>query len=224
MVDKHTAYYELRDALAAGGCALCRLAYSASTHYLDTLNYEGVNDPGLRQDLVRAHGLCRRHTWQWTRIHGSVLGVAIVYRNVIKHLLEGLGPAEGASSHARSGIRLLAERLQPEADCPACLVEAEAAQRASDLLLDHLSEQEIADRYVPAGGVCLPHLQRVIAAASESQARTLLAWQTEVYHKLVGQLDEFIRKQDYRFAGEPLGDERDSTTRSAAVVAGEREA
>ncbi len=223
MADKHTPYYELRDALAGGGCPLCRLAYRASAHYLDTLNYEGVNDPGLRQDLVRANGLCHRHTWQWTRIHGSVLGVTIVYRNVIKHLLEVAGPFEEKSSQPRNGIRMLAERLQPEAECPACRTEDEAAHRTGDILLAHLDEQEIADNYVPAGGLCLPHLQAVISWASESQAGTLLAWQMQVYRKLVGELDEFIRKQDYRFAGEPMGEERDSVARSAAVVAGEPE-
>jgi hypothetical protein len=223
MADKHTPYYELRDALAAGGCPLCRLAYGAGAHYLDTLNYEGVNDPGLRQELVRAHGLCHRHTWQWTRIHGSVLGVAIVYRNVLQHVLEGAGQGEAALGRGRDETRQLAAALQPEATCPACRVEAEAAQRAGDLLLGHLDQQEIADHYVPAGGLCLPHLQEVIAAANDSQARTLLGWQTQVYQRLVGQLDEFIRKQDYRFAGEPLGEERDSPLRAAAAAAGERD-
>jgi hypothetical protein len=38
-----------------------------------------------------------------------------------------------------------------------------------------------------------------------------------VYEKLLSELDEFIRKDDYRFANEPLGEERDSWTRAVAA-------
>jgi hypothetical protein len=223
MADKHTPYYELRDALAGGGCPLCRLAYRSGAQYLDTLNYEGVNDPGLRRSIVEANGLCHRHTWQWTRLHGSVLGVALVYRNVIKRLLSVLEPAENGSTHTHNGVRSLIQHLQPEAECPACRAEHEAARRAGELLLNYLDDREIAEHYVPAGGLCLPHFQLVLGAANESQAHTLVAWQTQVYQQLVGQLDEFIRKQDYRFAGEPLGAEKDSPLRAAAAAVGERE-
>ena len=51
MPDRDTLYYELQDALQAGGCPLCRLGGRAGIRYLDTLNYEGVNDPGLRRAL-----------------------------------------------------------------------------------------------------------------------------------------------------------------------------
>jgi len=79
MADQDTLYFELRDALQAAGCSLCRLGRRAATRYIDTLNYEGVNDPGLRRTLRNAHGLCHRHAWQWTQMRGSPLGVAIVY-------------------------------------------------------------------------------------------------------------------------------------------------
>lgn len=218
--DKHTPYFELRDAMAAGGCALCHLSFRASRHYLDTLNYEGVNDPGLRQSLVAANGFCNRHAWEWAHMHGSALGVALVYRNILKRWLETLENGRGAGRR-REQVVSVVDRLRPHEECPACRVEAEAARQAGEVLLQYLRDEDIATRYVPAGGLCLPHLRLAISLGIPEQAQTLQAWQTQVYQTLVGQLDEFIRKQDYRFASEPVGEEGNAWRRAVAAVVGE---
>ncbi len=59
-----------------------------ATRYIDTLNYEGVNDPGLRESLRKSRGLCNRHAWEWSHVRGSPLGVAIVYQNLVRDLAE----------------------------------------------------------------------------------------------------------------------------------------
>jgi hypothetical protein len=38
---------------------------------------------------------------------------------------------------------------------------------------------------------------------------------------LAGELDEFIRKQDHRFAAEPLGDERNAWSRAVDLISGQ---
>jgi hypothetical protein len=222
MADKDTSYFELRDALQAGGCALCHLGRKAAARYLETLNYEGVNDPALRQALRAARGLCQRHAWQLTRLRGSPLGVALIYRSIINDLIEVLesqGPVVGRRPGDR---RALAARLGAAKRCPACRVEEEAAERASQTLLAHLGEPEIAPAYATAGGLCLSHLRGVLAQADEAQARTLQAWQLAVYQNLRKQLSEFIRKHDHRFRDEPFGDEAHSWIRAVASLVGER--
>jgi len=223
MADKDTLYFELRDALAAGGCPLCRLAHKAGARYLDTLNYEGVNDPGLRQALRAARGLCRDHAWQLARLRGSPLSIAIIYRNIINDLINVLESREPVTVRRPSGRRGLAARLGGTAECPACLVEKEATHRAADTLLAHLEDPAIAGPCAQAGGLCLAHLRSVLARADEKQARMLQGWQLAIYRGLQEELSEFIRKHDHRFRDEPFGTEADSWARAVASLVGGRE-
>lgn len=223
MPEKDTSYFELHDALKAGGCPLCRLAHKAGARYLDTLNYEGVNDPGLRQALRAARGLCRDHAWRLARLRGSPLSIAIIYRNIINDLINALESREPATIRRSAGRRGLVARLGGTAECPACLVEKEATHRAAETFLAHLEDPEIAGTYEQAGGLCLPHLRDVLARAGEEQARLLQGWQLAIYRGLQGELSEFIRKHDHRFRDEPFGSEADSWKRAMAGLAGEHE-
>ena len=224
MADQDTLYFELRDALQTGGCPFCRLGRRAATRYLDTLNYEGINDPGLRRALRNAHGLCHRHAWQWTKMRGSPLGVAIVYQNLVNDLIETLEDQTPFVTRTHGVQRGTATRLAAAGRCPACRAEDEAVQRYSLTSLAHLEQPELADAYLQAGGVCLPHLPAVLAQANDAQGRTVQTWQLTVYRGLQGHLAEFIRKHDHRFSQEPFGVEKDSWTRAVAVLAGEPDA
>jgi len=69
---------------------------------------------------------------------------------------------------------------------------------------------------------CLPHLRLVLCGVPVSES---LAWleQLQLRLKQLGQeLDELIRKHDYRFSSEPLGAEQDSWLRAIAFFAGAR--
>ncbi|MGQ9489796.1 MAG: DUF6062 family protein [Anaerolineae bacterium] len=216
MADEDTLYYELMDALRTGGCPLCHLGRRAASRYIETLNYEGVNDPGLRRYLRDAHGLCHRHAWEWTKLRGSPLGMAIVYRNLVKDL------AETSQRQAEDrGRRPAAARLAPADRCPACRARDEAVQRYGRTLLKWLGREELAAAYASAGGLCLPHLRELLGIANDAQARTMLAWQGAIYRNLIAQLDEFIRKHDHRFQDEPFGVEKDAWLRAVAALAGE---
>ena len=61
---KHMTYHSLREALAAPGCAFCRLVASAVDRYLRALLHESVNDPEVRERLRASRGFCREHSWQ----------------------------------------------------------------------------------------------------------------------------------------------------------------
>jgi hypothetical protein len=224
MADQDTLYFELRDALGVGGCPLCRLGRRAVIRYIDTLNYEGINDPGLRRALRNAHGLCQHHAWQWTHLRGSPLGVAIVYQNLVKDLIEILEIPASAAPRGRGNRRQTATRLAASARCPACRTEDEAIERYSLTLLAHLDQPELAGAYAQAGGLCLPHLRTVLAQADDTQARTVQAWQLAIYRGLYGELAEFVRKHDHRFSQEPFGAEKDSWTRAVAALAGAADA
>jgi hypothetical protein len=222
MTDKDTLYHELVEVLQAGGCPLCRMGRRASDSYVGALLHEGVTDPDLREKLRAARGLCHRHAWRMARQRGSVLGSAIIYRDVVNTVIKALEAGEAAPSRWRTRSKqIISGGVAATAPCPACVLENDAVRRAAKTLLKHLERQEIAEGYLAAGGLCLPHFQEVVALASEGAARTLASWQATAYRRLRDNLDELIRKHDHRFAGEPISEaEADSWERAIAAVAG----
>jgi hypothetical protein len=222
MVEKDTLYFELLEALQAGGCALCQLARKASDSYINALLYEGVVDVPIREELRNARGPCHRHAWQMVSKRGSVLGTAVIYRDVLNTLARALQEEAAAPRRWRGNREVLARRLAPTAGCPACKLEEEAEKRSVATLLRHLASDEIATAYAAAGGLCMPHFQVVLSHAGEEATRMLAQWQEGALCRLRDELDELIRKHDYRFRGEPTSEEEAASwKRAVAVAAGE---
>ncbi len=218
MPERGALYSELLDALRAGGCAICRLQRQTSDSYLHALIYEGVTDPPLRDELRNARGLCHRHAWRQAHRHGSALGLAIIYHDVVNTLTRIL---EDQASSRRINRGALIKRLGPSAECPACRLERIALPRSIKTLLGYLEDPDIQAGYQSSGGLCLAHLRAVIGLANDAQTRTIATWQLTAYRELKDELGEFIRKNDHRFKGEPIGAEGDSWLRAVARIAGD---
>ncbi|MCX7706641.1 MAG: DUF6062 family protein [Anaerolineae bacterium] len=227
MPEHDVLYHELLEALQAGGCAICRLARRASDSYLHAVIYEGVTDVKLREALREARGLCYRHAWRLAGTRGAVLGTAIVYRDVINTLAKALETRSGVGARFRLPGRSqpgLARALAPSAPCPACALEEDAQHRAAGILARHLDDDAIAAAYLAAGGLCLPHLLVTLGHAGPQAADTLAEWQARAWCRLRDELDELIRKHDYRFAHEPLTPaESVAWQRAVAAAIGENE-
>jgi hypothetical protein len=225
MAEKDVLYHELLEGLQAEGCVVCRLARKASDSYIRALIYEGVTDVKLRETLRNARGLCHRHGWRIVGRRGSVLGTAIIYRDVINTLVKALEVKAGASPRRFGrGQGNLSRALAPSEDCPACVLERDAERRAVKILINHLGDSAIGEAYGQAGGLCLPHFQLALAQGSEAVASTIAGWQAQAWSRLRVDLDELIRKHDYRFRSELVtDDEADSWERAVAAVTGAAE-
>lgn len=228
MPENDVLYHEILEALQADGCAVCRLARRASDSYLRALIYEGVTDVKLREALREARGVCYRHAWRLAGTRGAVLGTAIVYRDVVNTLVKALEAPSAAAARLRlpgRGQPTLARDLAPTVACPACVLEDDAQHRAAKILLKHLDDAAISQAYLAAGGLCLPHFQVALSHAGPGATKTLADWQAQAWRKLRGELDELIRKHDYRFRHEPVTEaEAIAWQRAVAAVAGEGDA
>jgi hypothetical protein len=219
MAEQDVLYHELLAALKPGGCPLCWLAARASESYLNALLHEGVTDVAIRQTLRDSRGFCRGHARVLSHKRGAVLGTAIVYRDVINTLTREL--EVGAASPTRLFGRRdadLARRLGPSGDCPACVMEADAAARGARTLLQHVGTEEVGGGLVGAGGLCLPHLKLALGLAGDDETRSLAARQVEAWRELRGDLDELIRKHDHRFRHEPVSPSESASWRKALAA------
>lgn len=165
MSDRHTSYFELRDAIAADGCVICRLSARSVRRYLEALSFESVNDYGLRRELRLARGFCGQHAWQVLDEVRDPFGAGIIYRDVLnecRRLLEA-----GSIGALRAG-----------AACLACLARDRAAARYVEVLAEHLGERSLSTALVRAGGLCWAHVALGVARAGR-RAGALISAQRE---------------------------------------------
>ncbi len=219
-----TLQAELQETLEQGGCPLCRLTARAEKAFLASLTYERILDLGTREELKRSRGMCLRHARAWREVHGSALGIAIVYEITIKDLLRDT-ELELESPlkfwETRPTPAQLAEELEPLALCPACQRGADTAARFANVLLQDIHQESVRVALEQAGGLCLPHLRLTLTTRGSVEAKhLLLAVERRAWASLRIELQEFIRKNDYRFRDEPQGSERDSWLRALDALVG----
>jgi hypothetical protein len=73
-----------------------------------------------------------------------------------------------------------------------------------------------------SGGLCVPHLRATLQLRGANRGvEPLMRVQRQAWAQLMGELEEFIRKNDYRFTHEPMTEaEGTSWTRVLDVLQG----
>jgi hypothetical protein len=90
--------------------------------------------------------------------------------------------------------------------------------------LDYSSEEDFGREFSRSAGICFPHLTLAIEKYPEHRNLGLLVQrQMKKWESLKVELEEFIRKHDYKCAHEPQGAESDSWKRALEMLVGKRE-
>ncbi|MHB1005212.1 MAG: DUF6062 family protein [Chloroflexota bacterium] len=231
---RHTPYHDLLDNIAGGGCVICRLARRSVGRYLDTVSYESVTDPGVRERLRAARGLCHRHGQQYLDQTRDPLGLAIINRDVVSTVLRALADIRSGQAEAEPGrlSRLWSGRgrkgdigegraaaLAAHTECPACEVQSESEQRFAGALGEYLAQPAIHAAYAREGQLCVPHFALALGLARDRETVALLvARETTLLEGIERELGEYVRKSDYRFRNEALGTEKDAPARSLDLL------
>ena len=220
----HTVYYELRDALAGSGCAICALALRSLNRSFATLAYESVNDRGIRDEVRAAHGFCAVHGAMLSAAR-SALGTAIIHRDLLGAISDRLsdqalsGRGGFLAGLFGGGARAEPDPFAPQRPCLACTRRRQSEQIYLQTLIQHLKAEALLPSFQDSVGLCLPHLRVALRQTSDAHAfAQLQAAQLAIWARLTAELDECIRKQDHRFADEPMGAERDSWSRAVLLV------
>jgi uncharacterized protein DUF6062 len=204
---KHIGYFELLEAMKSPGCPACRRAEEAVAQSIETLLYEGVNDPGTRHRLDQSFGFCWVHATMVVK-RRDVLGTALLYQELVQQFRKMVG----RSLTAR-------QRETSRAICPLCEIRAVAGELAVRELVGGLDDLEMRKTFESSDGLCLRHYELARALAKRDASR-LASLQAACLDRLLRQLGELIRKQDYRFSSEPVQEEADSWIRAAAAISG----
>jgi hypothetical protein len=215
-MEKHSTYYTVLDALkTAQECPLCFLEVDAMHAYLDAILYEAVNDPKVRAELIRSKGYCHRHAHYLTEMRDS-FGIAIIYQDQLQLFKELL------TQKALIGLDLTGGQDKHPV-CPACRNQLETRRRYLTILAEGLELPEIKAIYESAPGFCIPHLTMLLAMIKEPVIYNYVSEiETRNLTGLWQEMQEFIRKHDYRYTDESYGEERDSWHRAIQKLTGNK--
>ena len=196
LMEKHSAYYNLLESLDKPDCPVCAQVEKSIKAFLDSYLYEGVTDEDNWDRLVASDGYCPRHT-AWLENFSDGLAVALFYRYLTGKRLEELGREKKPGFFKK-----------PE-PCPACGAESDIEDTQSSLIAQALDEPEFKAAMEKHPGLCLAHTRQLASKAGAAKTRELAKKQ---FAPLLAELDEFIRKSDYRNE-EKMGPEGDSWRR-----------
>ncbi len=229
---KSFTYFALLEAFGKSGCPVCRFMEEYSLSYLDALFYEQVNDVGIRRKLRHARGFCNWHAWQARKIASSAFGVAIIAKdliteeiaridNLLRQPLVTRMQRPTGNRISRKSLLAFLQSWRRKGICPACEIILEHERHALETILNFLHDTEFARRFEGSAALCIIHTMRAAEAnGSHPHLHALIDIQRRKYAHLVGELEEFCRKHDYRFSYESWGSESDSWLRAIHLLAG----
>jgi hypothetical protein len=216
---RDTTAFEVREALAAPGCAVCTLAIRSVRRLIRSIAYEQVNDLELRARLRRTRGFCNPHAHLWLAHARSVLGSALIYRDVLRASLDDLDSAAKGRGRIFQGLfNGASERSSSELACPLCAAQADAEARYLEALLATLAADPgtLAD----SDGLCRVHTLAAVRLGGPALPAIVARARAQI-EAIVADLDEVIRKEDYRFRHEARTEaERSAAARAVAWAAG----
>ncbi|MBA3943168.1 MAG: hypothetical protein H0X37_01240 [Herpetosiphonaceae bacterium] len=219
---------DLQAAYAQGLCPICALNERDERRYIDTMFYDQVTNVTWRAQIRDARGFCAAHTTRILVEGRSALGVALIADDLLKTVREALGAAPALRSSALSRFRTVVGAgrrrvgaVRSTAACPLCLHLRQQTPVHIRSLLQDLANDGGRTAYTLSPGLCVAHLVGVLDSSDPPEGIPfLIEHQQRCWQRLNDELQEFIRKSDYQFAGEPIGEEGDAWRRAFRLLAG----
>jgi hypothetical protein len=200
--ERHTTFFNITDALAAKGCALCMLAAKAAADNLCATLYENVNDPVTRHALSASLGWCGVHA-DLARQLQDAFGIAMLYETLCRDVV----------------ARIEAGDRPTVTSCPVCKTVREAETRYVGEFCVHIDEPDFRDRFRASDGFCLAHYEQVMRILPDAARSIVQSHEANTFQTLATELSDFIKKHDYQNTA-AIGPEADAWQRALDKIAG----
>lgn len=201
-------------------CAFCKMDAVYLHRYFENLLYENVNDPDLRANLCKSNGFCHRHAHILLSLKDP-LGTAILYRDqfdLVRRKMKSLKKLNPKSLHAEL------EKQKTDNKCPACVSERQNRISKINTFLEWINDTELKQAFENSPGFCREHLFSVLEQTdNEKTSAYIIDVHLRKYSELHSELEEFIRKNDYRYLKEGFGSEGNSWSRAVKMLTGAKD-
>ena len=193
-------------------CPVCISVRASVIRGIKSHFVEFINDPESRVKLRAAGGYCPQHA-ELLPSTGDALGAAILYADLTDQAIEKL-----QNTPQRSGLLRRVASQKKLQQCPACLQQSEAEARYALALAAGLNNAEVWQELEAGAGLCTTHLELTLQAAPAETAAKLKQLELQKLQALKVELEEAVRKHDYRFKHEEWGPEKDAWLRAPGKI------
>lgn len=209
-MDKDIVYHALKDSMTGGACPICAQTEHNIRGTMRSVLYESMTDVEIRDTIKGARGFCRHHSNMFLE-EGDPLNHAIVYGDALRSALQDVV----------SGNYSYYENRQ---SCYFCDMAKEAEGIYTKTCWEAFREPEFFEAYEKGGMLCMVHLHAMESASEktpggESMYLKLAQTTIDKYQFMIKELDEIIRKSDYRNLKEAWTDgEKTAWKRAVSVI------
>lgn len=168
----------IKEYLDKPGCPICALLREQNKKHLDTLFWEMVNDPQVRTQLTKNGGLCSDHLRLVFEERPSVLGIAIIFKDLLLHYLRGELPAP------------------EDTRCHLCLRNQELERESSKILKKYWPEWK--RQWGKYTFLCRQHL--CLFPPENEISKEICGFSENTLYRILELVNSFIEKFDYRKA------------------------
>lgn len=177
-IEKHSLYYNIKDACESKYCPICFLLDKKERQYIESIFYEYVNDPLLRKKLRDAQGLCQGHVKLFLK-YGDAFALAIFANDLVHNFIEDW------NEH----IKL--------SECSLCKSFMQNEKRLVDAFVEYLALEKFWQALENSTGLCLQHFYMTYQQCPDKKMKIrLLNWQKQMFSRHKELLGSFIDKNN----------------------------
>jgi len=209
-MEKDIVYHALKDSMEGGTCPICAQTEANIRGTMRSVLYESMTDVEIRDTIKSARGFCRHHSNLFLE-QGDALNHAIVYGDALRSALQDV---------VNGDYKYYEERES----CYFCDMAKEAEDAYIRACWEAFHDEEFFSAYEKGGLLCMVHLHAMESASEKEkngEEAYLKVAQTTVnkYQVMIKELDEIIRKSDYRNLKEEWTDgEKTAWKRAVSVI------
>ncbi|MCL4529927.1 MAG: dynamin family protein [Chloroflexi bacterium] len=203
-------------------CPICDALSRAVFDFFATFQGDLAKDARTRKEFAAIRGFCNLHTWQFQGV-ASPQDISAGYATLVETVAASLQEIVRAPLPQQS--ESVAHLLPNGEHCPACQSLRKEQAEQGQRFLDYISTPEGRKFYHQSLGLCLPHLQMVLALQpSEETAEFLLNEQSEHFNDLADDMRSYVLKRDALRRGLLNSNEENAWRRALVQLVGERTA
>jgi GTP-binding protein EngB required for normal cell division len=207
--------------LRSRSCPICVSVLKEVYDFFCSWQYQLATQEAAQQAYAESHGFCHFHAWALEGIaspRALSLGLPALAERTAREVREIAGQP-GPERQERLGD------LSPRsADCRACQARDRAADEYGRYLIRWLTEPAARKEYSRSQGICLPHLQSILAMEPPPEvADFLFEEQARHLEETAEEMHSYAVKFEARHRDLFTSGEEDATRRVLVHLLGERE-
>jgi hypothetical protein len=223
-------------------CPFCALRNKAENDYLEYYLGPSLMEPDTRK-ITNKTGFCPEHMGKLNKSVTNRLGLGLVmhthlldfHEDISKDMINSApakaGLIKGRTSDYKSKLNDIADRIDKRvAMCPICEKLNDTMRHYSEVtawMFCH--NDDFRSKFSETKYHCLPHtamLLRQAAKLSQNEAAdfvsTLASTSDQAFAELIGDVEYFTLKFDYRNADKPWGNSKNAIQRSMRFLSADR--